>query len=130
MNPVQLAQIRHRAMRWHLLAALDLSRDQGMTTDALLPIIQSVREHEILNDFPKRTESDLYLWVIDHQHYLREHVRQEGCGDSAQPRALWCDFERDRDRHHHEDAGAGACDGIVGRVGGRGLCVPSGGVKG
>ena len=46
-----------------------------------MPIIQSVREHEILKDFPKRTESDLYLWVIDHQHYLREHVRQEGCGD-------------------------------------------------
>lgn len=25
-----------------------------------------------LADFPGRTEADLYLWIMDHQHYLRE----------------------------------------------------------
>lgn len=37
------------------------------------PIIEAVREHDILTDFPGRTESDLYLWIIDHMHYLREN---------------------------------------------------------
>jgi hypothetical protein len=32
-----------------------------------------VREHKILEDFPGRTEGDLYVWMIDHQHYLRQH---------------------------------------------------------
>jgi hypothetical protein len=39
------------------------------------PIVQFIRTHEILADFPHRTEADLYLWIVDHQHYL-----QEQCG--------------------------------------------------
>jgi len=31
-----------------------------------------IREKDILGDFPGRTEADLYLWIMDHQHYLRE----------------------------------------------------------
>ncbi len=37
-----------------------------------MPVVQAVREHDILEEFPGRTESDLYLWIMDHQHYLRE----------------------------------------------------------
>jgi len=37
-----------------------------------LPIATVVRESEILQDFPGRTEADLYLWVLDHQHFLHE----------------------------------------------------------
>jgi len=37
-----------------------------------LPLVYIIREKDILADFPGRTEADLYLWVIDHQHYLRE----------------------------------------------------------
>lgn len=40
-----------------------------------MPIVQVIRESEILKDFPGKTEGDLYLWVLDHQHYLAE---QEG----------------------------------------------------
>ncbi len=40
-----------------------------------LPIVQIIRESDILKDFPGKTESDLYLWVLDHQHYL---AKQEG----------------------------------------------------
>jgi hypothetical protein len=36
-----------------------------------LPIVKAVREHQILEDFPGRTEGDLYMWMVDHQHYLR-----------------------------------------------------------
>ena len=37
-----------------------------------LPLVHIIREKDILADFPGRTETDLYLWVMDHQHYLRE----------------------------------------------------------
>jgi hypothetical protein len=41
-----------------------------------LPIIKVIRESGILNEFPEKTESDLYLWVLDHQHYLAEDEGQ------------------------------------------------------
>lgn len=45
-----------------------------------LPIVKVIRKSDILNDFPDKTEGDLYLWVLDHQRYL---VEQEG--QSLQP---------------------------------------------
>ena len=39
------------------------------------PIIQVIRDTNILKEFPDKTEGDLYLWVLDHQHYLES---QEG----------------------------------------------------
>ena len=38
-----------------------------------MPVIDAVRKDHVLQDFPGRTESDLYLWIIDHLHYLREN---------------------------------------------------------
>lgn len=37
-----------------------------------LPIVHVIRESNILKDFPGKTEGDLYLWVLDHQHYLQQ----------------------------------------------------------
>jgi hypothetical protein len=37
-----------------------------------MPIVQIIRDKQILSDFPERTEADLYLWITEHQHYLRE----------------------------------------------------------
>ncbi len=37
-----------------------------------MPLVQIIREHGILNEFPGRTEADLYLWIIEHSWYLRE----------------------------------------------------------
>lgn len=51
MNLVQLAHARRGAIRWHLLAAINLSRPHGMYTGGLLPIIQSV--------YPDATEHEL-----------------------------------------------------------------------
>ncbi len=36
------------------------------------PLVQIIREQHILEKFPGRTEGDLYLWIIEHQWYLRE----------------------------------------------------------
>lgn len=40
--------------------------------EVYLPIIAVIRERRVLEAFPGKTESDLYLWVIDHQHFLFE----------------------------------------------------------
>jgi hypothetical protein len=40
-----------------------------------LPIVEIIRSSRILKDFKGRTEGDLYLWTLDHQHYLS---REEG----------------------------------------------------
>jgi hypothetical protein len=36
------------------------------------PIVAAIRQHGILEDFPGRTESDLYLWIIEHHYYHGE----------------------------------------------------------
>ena len=40
--------------------------------DIYLPLVRIIRERSVLADFPGRAEADLYLWIMDHQHYLRE----------------------------------------------------------
>ena len=40
-----------------------------------LPVLSVIRDTDILKEFPGKTEGDLYLWVLDHQHYL---VTEEG----------------------------------------------------
>ena len=37
-----------------------------------MPIIEVIRDTDILSEFPNKTEGDLYLWVLDHQRYLAE----------------------------------------------------------
>jgi hypothetical protein len=37
-----------------------------------LPIIEVIRANNVLADFPGRTESDLYLWIVEHLYFLRE----------------------------------------------------------
>lgn len=37
------------------------------------PIMELIRERAILNEFPGRTEADLYLWIMDHYHFMRQH---------------------------------------------------------
>jgi hypothetical protein len=42
-----------------------------------LPIVEMIREQKILDEFPGRTETDLYLWIIRHQWFLRENYGSE-----------------------------------------------------
>ncbi len=41
-----------------------------------LPIIQVIRESNILKEFPGKSEGDLYLWTLDHQRYIAEEEGQ------------------------------------------------------
>jgi nucleotide-binding universal stress UspA family protein len=42
-----------------------------------LPMAQIIRQHNLLQDFQGRTEADLYLWIMEHRHYLAEELGQE-----------------------------------------------------
>jgi hypothetical protein len=60
----------------------DISEEEAVThwyDTVYMPIVNVIRDTNILKDFPGKTEGDLYLWVLDHQHYL---VKE---GESLQP---------------------------------------------
>jgi hypothetical protein len=35
-----------------------------------LPVVNVIRASGVMKAFPRRTEADFYLWVMDHRHYL------------------------------------------------------------
>lgn len=51
--------------------------------EVYLPLVRVIREQHILEHFPNRTESDLYLWVIEHLWYLREEYKMNISADEA-----------------------------------------------
>jgi hypothetical protein len=56
----------------------DISEEEAVNhwyDHVYLPVIRVIRETNIIKEFPDKTEGDLYLWVLDHQHYLES---QEG----------------------------------------------------
>jgi hypothetical protein len=69
--------IEHLAVHRYFLG-LELQREVS-TEEAIRrwyetlyrPVVDVVRASGILEDFTDRTETDLYLWVMDHLHYLR-----------------------------------------------------------
>jgi hypothetical protein len=70
------------AHRWYLGERLggEVPYDEAVTSwydQAYLPLVDIIREQEILTRFPGRSEADLYLWVIAHQWYLRELLGDE-----------------------------------------------------
>ena len=57
----------------------DISEEEAITDwydTVYYPIIKVIRQSKILKDFPGKTEGDLYLWVLDHQHYLADEEGQ------------------------------------------------------
>ena len=36
------------------------------------PVVEVIRANNVLDDFPDRTEADLYLWIVEHLYFLRE----------------------------------------------------------
>jgi uncharacterized ParB-like nuclease family protein len=42
-----------------------------------LPLVNIIRERKILEQFPERTEADLYFWIIEHLAYLKAEHRQD-----------------------------------------------------
>jgi len=61
----------------HYFMGLDLKRDITEKEAIIdwyekvyMPVINVIRDTNIIKEFPDKTEGDLYLWVLDHQHYL------------------------------------------------------------
>lgn len=56
----------------------DISEEEAIKDwyhNVYMPVINVIRDTNIIKEFPEKTEGDLYLWVLDHQHYL---VAEEG----------------------------------------------------
>jgi hypothetical protein len=47
------------------------------------PIVEAIRRNHILDEFPGRTEADLYLWIIDHHYYLSQKYGPQVSADVA-----------------------------------------------
>jgi hypothetical protein len=53
-----------------------LTVDEAVTSwydNVYLPVVEAIHKHGLMRYFPGRTEADLYLWIMTHRHYLREH---------------------------------------------------------
>ena len=69
--------------RWYLgeKENFEVSGERALASwydNVYLPIVRLIREQKILKWFPGRTETDLYLWIIEHHYYLSEL-----CGDEV-----------------------------------------------
>ncbi len=85
--------IEHIAVHRYFMG-LELKRDIGEDEavedwyeHVYLPLVGAIREENILEHFLGRTEADLYMWVIDHQHFLKE-----ACGCDVTPEQAAADY--------------------------------------
>lgn len=51
------------------------------------PMVEAIRRENALREFPGRTEADLYLWIMNHLHFLREQY-----GPAVDPELAASDF--------------------------------------
>lgn len=70
------------AHRWYLgeQQKREVTGEEAVTSwydQVYLPMVNIIREQNILQEFPGRTETDLYLWIIRHQWILRENYQSE-----------------------------------------------------
>lgn len=70
--------LEHIAVHRYYLG-LQWNREPGLEEAAAswydvvyLPVVEAIRETEILQEFPNRTEADLYLWIAYHRERLKE----------------------------------------------------------
>jgi len=47
---------------------------QNWCQDFYTPVIKIIRERGIMRDFPDRTETDLYVWILKHQEKLKQDL--------------------------------------------------------
>ena len=55
----------------------------GWYTEVYKPLIKIIRKHNIMKEFPNRTETDLYLWIIEHRWFLGEELHRRVSLESA-----------------------------------------------
>jgi len=58
-----------------------------------IPIVEVIRDQNILKEFPELTETDLYLWVLDHQTYMQREL-----GWSIRPEKAAADLVEEKGR--------------------------------
>jgi len=78
-NEVNYARLLDHIDRHRFFMGLDFKRDVSPEEAAThwydevySPIVSAIREYHVLNEFPGRTESDLYLSIIDYLDYVRK----------------------------------------------------------
>ncbi len=47
------------------------------------PVVEMIREEKVLDAFPRRTELDLYLWIVEHREKLVLETRDEAISPAA-----------------------------------------------
>jgi hypothetical protein len=70
----------------------DISDEEAVSDwydNVYMPIVRAIREENVLKHFPGRTETDLYLWIIDHKHFLTE-----ASGSDITPEDAAADYAR------------------------------------
>jgi hypothetical protein len=55
----------------------------GWLNEVYHPLIRIIRKYEMLKEFPQRTETDLYLWIIEHRWYMVEEQHKKVSLDAA-----------------------------------------------
>lgn len=70
----------------------EVSEDEAVADwydNLYMPIVEAIRKTSALSDFPGRTEADLYLWIMDHRHFLKEQY-----GRDVSPEQATADYAR------------------------------------
>jgi len=82
--------VEHIAMHRHYMQ-VEQQREVGEAEavadwydQVYLPIIEVIHAHSVLDDFPGRTESDLYLWIVEHLYFLRESEQDTSIEEAAE----------------------------------------------
>jgi len=47
------------------------------------PVLEVIRAHGMMREFPHRTETDLYLWIVEHREELRDELGWDVKTDAA-----------------------------------------------
>lgn len=64
----------------------EVDLDQAVTSwydRVYMPLVSAVSWSGILQAFPGRTEADLYLWIMDHRHYLTQQAGHDPGAEEA-----------------------------------------------
>ena len=88
--------LEHIAVHRYFMG-LDFKRDVSETEavehwydTVYQPVVRVIHNSDVLKAFPRRTEADFYLWIMDHRHYLVS----QGKADLVEPGQIAEEFVR------------------------------------
>jgi hypothetical protein len=98
--------------------AMSLERGETLSVDVAafewydrvyMPLVEIIRRHALLEDFPAFAEGDLYLWIVEHQQYL-----QAACGPDVDVEQVALHYGHRRARNFVERVTAAVREWIAG----------------